>query len=215
MKIFKSVFNKASGFFLTHWHRLVFVVLVIVFTFLILIIGINLSKWQVTSKTAIESEALRDKALRNKLSEWVYNHSKKISRGQAKFIVTEAMKTDKALLIIALAEYESVGFVPTVVSKKGCVGLMQINFNGNNGKDVNGKTLVQAGIINEKRDLFEVDRNIRSGDFLLGVYLKQSKGNVLKALDRYLGERDGVYVLEVFSNLAELYLLQEAVIKKK
>ena len=212
MKIFKSVFNKASGFFLTHWHRPVFVVLIIVFTFLILIIGINLSKWQVTSKTAVESEALRDK-LENKLSEWVYNHSKKISRGQAKFIVTEAMKTDKALLIIALAEYESIGFVPTVVSKKGCVGLMQINFNGNNGKDVNGKTLVQAGIINEKRDLFEVDRNIRSGDFLLGVYLKQSKGNVLKALDHYLGERDGVYVLEVFSNLAELYLLQEAVVK--
>ena len=212
MKIFKSVFNKASGFFLTHWHRFVFVVLIIVFTFLILIIGINLSKWQVTSKTAVESEALRNK-LENKLSEWVYNHSKKISRGQAKFIVTEAMKTDKALLIIALAEYESIGFVPTVVSKKGCVGLMQINFNGNNGKDVNGKTLVQAGIINEKRDLFEVDRNIRSGDFLLGVYLKQSKGNVLKALDRYLGERDGVYVLEVFSNLAELYLLQEAVVK--
>jgi len=192
----------------------VFVVLIIVFTFLILIIGINLSKRQVTSKTVVESEALRNK-LENKLSEWVYNHSKKISRGQAKFIVTEAMKTDKALLIIALAEYESVGFVPTVVSKKGCVGLMQINFNGNNGKDVNGKTLVQAGIINEKRDLFEVDRNIRSGDFLLGVYLKQSKGNVLKALDRYLGERDGAYVLEVFSNLAELYLLQEAVIKKK
>ena len=214
MKIFKGVFNKASGFFLTHWHHPVFVVLIIVFTFLILIIGINLSKRQVTSKTVVESEALRNK-LENKLSEWVYNHSKKISRGQAKFIVTEAMKTDKALLIIALAEYESVGFVPTVVSKKGCVGLMQINFNGNNGKDVNGKTLVQAGIINEKRDLFEVDRNIRSGDFLLGVYLKQSKGNVLKALDRYLGERDGVYVLEVFSNLAELYLLQEAVIKKK
>jgi len=214
MKIFKGVFNKASGFFLTHWHRLVFVVLVIVFTFLILIIGINLSKRQVTSKTVVESEALRNK-LENKLSEWVYNHSKKTSRGQAKFIVTEAMKTDKALLIIALAEYESVGSVPTVVSKKGCVGLMQINFNGNNGKDVNGKTLVQAGIINEKRDLFEVDRNIRSGDFLLGVYLKQSKGNVLKALDRYLGERDGVYVLEVFSNLAELYLLQEAVVKKK
>ena len=214
MKIFKGVFNKASGFFLTHWHRLVFVVLIIVFTFLILIIGINLSKRQVTSKTVVESEALRNK-LENKLSEWVYNHSKKISRGQAKFIVTEAMKTDKALLIIALAEYESIGFVPTVVSKKGCVGLMQINFNGNNGKDVNGKTLVQAGIINEKRDLFEVDRNIRSGDFLLGVYLKQSKGNVLKALDRYLGERDGVYVLEVFSNLAELYLLQEAVVKKK
>ena len=212
MKIFKGVFNKASGFFLTHWHCLVFVVLIIVFTFLILIIGINLSKRQVTSKTVVESEALRNK-LENKLSEWVYNHSKKISRGQAKFIVTEAMKTDKALLIIALAEYESVGFVPTVVSKKGCVGLMQINFNGNNGKDVNGKTLVQAGIINEKRDLFEVDRNIRSGDFLLGVYLKQSKGNVLKALDRYLGERDGVYVLEVFSNLAELYLLQEAVVK--
>jgi len=190
----------------------VFVVLVIVFTFLILIIGINLSKRQVTSKTVVESEALRNK-LENKLSEWVYNHSKKTSRGQAKFIVTEAMKTDKALLIIALAKYESIGFVPTVVSKKGCVGLMQVNFNGNNGKDVNGKTLVQAGIINEKRDLFEVDRNIRSGDFLLGVYLKQSKGNVLKALDRYLGERDGVYVLEVFSNLAELYLLQEAVVK--
>ena len=69
------------------------------------------------------------------------------------------------------------------------------------------KDLIARGIIKERRDLFDVGPSIAAGDYVLEIFIKESKGNVEKALEKYLGGRDGAYVKRIFSNLANLYVM--------
>lgn len=135
---------------------------------------------------------------------WVYDHSSRISRAAAQEIVFEATKTKRPLLILALIAAES-EFTPTVVSSKGALGLTQV-MPGSWEKD-----LIARGIIRERRDLFDIGPSIAAGDYVLGLNLKSTKGDVSAALEMYLGGRDGAYVKKIFSNLANLYVLVEAV----
>jgi len=137
------------------------------------------------------------------LVDWVYSKSTVISRTTARVIVREVMKTDKPLLVLAICELESQGFNPGALSSKGAVGLGQIMFTDRTHKSA----LIKAGIAQEARDLFDVDRNIRATDFLLNDFLKRSNRDIDKTLRLYLGEVDGAYAKRILSNLANLYVL--------
>lgn len=132
------------------------------------------------------------------LTKWVFEKSDRISFQIAQTIVREAMKTDKPLLMLALIEVES-NFVPSAVSSKGAMGLTQVM------PFVHSKVLIEAKIIKEKRDLFDIGPSIQAGNVILSDYLRQSNGDVPKALERYLGGKDGAYVHRILANLANLY----------
>lgn len=137
------------------------------------------------------------------LTKWVYEHSKQISAATCKTIVQESLKTNKPLLIIALIEVES-NFTPTAISSKGAIGLTQVM------PGVWEKELISKGIIKERRDLFNVVPSVSAGDMILSFFLKQSKGDVTKALESYLGGQDVSYVKRILSHLANLYVLVES-----
>jgi soluble lytic murein transglycosylase-like protein len=131
---------------------------------------------------------------------WVFARSNRISQETAREIAFKAARTRRPLLILALIEVES-NFVPTAVSSKGAVGLSQIVF------EHHGKALAKAGIAREKRDLFDVGPSILAADLILDDMLAQSGGDVVKALEKYLGGQDGAYVKRILTNLASLYIL--------
>lgn len=136
------------------------------------------------------------------LVEWVYKNSSRISRTTAKEIVTEALKTPKPLITLAIMSVES-EFVPTAVSNKGALGLMQIN------PVAWEKDLFAKNVIKERRDLFNIDTNIKVGGYIFHVCMTQAKGDVEKALEAYLGGKDGGYVKRILLNLATLYSIAE------
>lgn len=136
------------------------------------------------------------------LIQWVYDHSNRISRADCREIVIGAMKTKRPLLMIALIQVES-EFIPAAMSNQGAIGLTQVMPSWE-------KYLITKGIIKERRDLFNISPSIAAGDEILGLGLKDSKGDVTKALDAYLGKSDGYYVKRILANLANLYVLAEA-----
>lgn len=138
-----------------------------------------------------------------RMVQWVYDHSTLISRVQCQELVREAMKTPWPELIIALIELESIKFTPGAMSrdKHGnplAIGWCQINI------QIHEKELIEAGIIIERRDLWNMDCNIKAGTYIFTQKIKESDGNVARALEGYLGGRDSKYVLRVLSNYADL-----------
>jgi hypothetical protein len=134
------------------------------------------------------------------LALWIYQQSNRISILTAREIAREAIKTEIPFFILGLIMAES-EFVPTAVSSKGAIGLTQVRF------EVHGKELMRVGLIKEKRDLFDIGPSIRSGNFIFKMYLKQSGGNAEKAMELYLGGKDGFYVKKISLNLLNLYVL--------
>lgn len=134
------------------------------------------------------------------LQKWVLSQSSRCSPKQVKLIIQECIRTDLPLLILALISAES-EFNPTAVSSKGAIGLGQIMF------EHHMKALIGANIIKEKRDLFDVEANIQATHFILKMFLRQSNGDVTKALERYLGGHDGAYQRKILNNLANLYVV--------
>lgn len=160
-----------------------------------------LGTWQVTNVILPSPEDQSNKmGIRNMLTKWVYNNSGQISTDTAEWIVAACMQTKRPLLMLALISAES-DFIPSALSKKGAMGLTQVMF------DVHKKMLIEQNIIKEKRDLFNIDANVRAGYYILEMYLKESNGNITKALEKYLGGRDGIYVLKILTCLANLYVL--------
>uniref|UniRef100_A0A6M3IUK0 Putative transglycosylase n=2 Tax=viral metagenome TaxID=1070528 RepID=A0A6M3IUK0_9ZZZZ len=149
------------------------------------------------------SESILQVRSEEALVEWVYTHSNRISKNVCKEIVKEAIKMPKPLLLLAIMEVES-NFVPTATSSKNAIGLMQIL------PSAWDKDLIKRGDIGERRDLYDINTNIRCGSYIFQLYLNQAKGNIDKALELYLGGKDGVYVKRILTNLASLYLLVDA-----
>jgi soluble lytic murein transglycosylase len=92
-------------------------------------------------------------------------------------------------------------FTPTALSNKGAMGLTQVM------PKYHRKNLIKAGIITTDRDLFNIGASIKAGDMILSEHLAQTNNDVTKALDKYLGGKDGVYVKRIQANLANLYIL--------
>ena len=119
-------------------------------------------------------------------------------------IVQSAIKySDKydlsPILVLAVVEAES-QFYPFALSKKSAKGLMQIN------PEANQRLLVQEGIFKEASDIFDPERNIEAGCFLLRKFINESP-DFGTALDKYLGADSISYKSEIHGVMGRILLL--------
>lgn len=135
-----------------------------------------------------------------KLTDWVYAHSTRISKDTAKQIVKECLKTEKPLLTIALISVES-EFCQNAVSNVGAAGLSQVLWG------LHGKELISAGIAKERRDLFNIDVSVKAGSLILNRFIKESGGDLSRALVKYLGGYNQWYKARILEDLGSLYLI--------
>ncbi len=103
------------------------------------------------------------------------------------------------ILVLAVVEAES-QYYPFALSKKNAKGLMQIN------AEANQALLLQEGIFKEPADIFDPDRNVEAGCFLLRKFLNESS-NLNTALDRYLGADSIPYKAEIHQVMGKILLL--------
>jgi hypothetical protein len=103
------------------------------------------------------------------------------------------------ILVLAIIETES-EFYPFAVSKENAKGLMQIN------PVANQRLLLQEGIFREPRDIFDPERNIEAGCFLLRSFINESP-DVNTALDKYLGANSIPYKAEIYEVMGKILLL--------
>lgn len=176
------------------------VVMLILVATLGLGIGVSWRSTQAVQQVAkIERPAVEYK-LSWAVPNWVYSHSKVISWEQAEMIALRAMSKPHPFLLLALLEAES-EFNPFAVSKVGAVGLGQIRF------EVHGEALIKAKIIAGRDDLFNMEANIDAASILLSDFLRETKGNKVKALERYVGGKDSRYVRRILSHYTRLLTL--------
>jgi soluble lytic murein transglycosylase-like protein len=131
---------------------------------------------------------------------WILERSSKISRQTAINIYNVAMSMENGLLYIALIYRES-NFDPTAVSEKGAIGLTQIM------PRIWVKVLKEQGIIKEKKDLFDYDKNLLASKYILTEYYKET-GSWKKALNKYVGKHK-TYARDVLAAYGELQLLKQ------
>lgn len=83
-------------------------------------------------------------------------------------------------LVTAIIQVESSGN-PKAISNKGAYGLMQIRWS------IWKDELKKAGIVKEKRDLFNPRINIEAGKYILAHYMDKHDNNLKAALNSYSG----------------------------
>jgi hypothetical protein len=130
------------------------------------------------------------------LTEWVYEHSTKISRKTASEIVIETLKTKDPIFFLSLFEVES-NFDPNCVSKLHAIGLGQV-------MPLHKEELIKAGIIKEVRDIFNIAEGIKASGFVWDIKWKEGRGDIRKALAKYLGESNKNYSDKVLENYFHL-----------
>jgi hypothetical protein len=109
------------------------------------------------------------------------------------FILLPALKAGAApyhnpinnSLIKAIIKVESSGN-PNAISKEGACGLMQVHYG------IWEKELKKAGIIRHKGELFNPEKNIRAGKYILTKYYSQT-GCIKKTLVKYSGNEKSYY----------------------
>ena len=106
-----------------------------------------------------------------------------------KWIVEYAPKNGlDPFLIVGVISTESF-WNERLVSSANCVGLMQVNYK------VWKKELNQLGITSVD-DLYNPEKNIQAGCFILGFYMAKFKGDTIKALQGYLGSQRATWYSE-------------------
>ena len=103
------------------------------------------------------------------------------------------------ILVLAIAKTES-EFYPFALSNKNAKGLMQIN------PEANQRLLIQQGIFKEPADIFDPERNIEAGCFLLRRFINESP-DFNAALDKYLGADSVSYKAQIHEVLGKILLL--------
>jgi len=141
------------------------------------------------------------------LVKWVYKHSH-ISNSMAKEVVNNISKASYPLFLLALIKTES-NFNPTAVSNKGAMGLGQI-------MPFHEKVLVEAGILEEMRDIFNIPIAIKATEFIWETKMLKARGDINKALALYLGNNDRGYVNQILRDYFQLtYLCKEPLVGEK
>ena len=141
-------------------------------------------------KASEEEKLVRDKKNYEKIVEWVYKNSSKISRKTAEEIVSYTLTTNFPLMHLAIMKTES-SFDPTSISSKGASGIGQ-----QMPKDYK-EPLIQAGIISEWRDIFDIPQGVKATEFAWNDKFQLGNGNVLESLKRYYGENDKEYINQI------------------
>jgi len=126
------------------------------------------------------------------VSDWVYKNSSHISKKMSQEIVVNVFKTNDPLFLLALIKTEST-FDPTSISSKGASGLGQV-------MPEHKKRLIDAGILKEFKDIFDIQTGVKATEFMWDLHLKEQKGNVVKALTKYLGKKNDTYINQVLSD---------------
>ncbi len=103
------------------------------------------------------------------------------------------------ILVLAIVRAES-EFYPFARSKHNARGLMQVN------PDANLKLLLQEGIFKQPEDIFDPERNIEAGCFLLRRFINESP-DLNTALDKYLGADSSSYREQIHEALGRILLL--------
>lgn len=143
-----------------------------------------------------------------RLIEWVYKHSD-ISRAMAETVVFYTVSDSSCpLFMLALMKTES-NFNPTAVSHKGAMGLGQV-------MPYHEKTLKDAGIISEMRDIFDIQAGVQATNFMWDTKMTQAKGNIDKALELYLGTHRESYVNRILKDYFYLnYLCKKVLVQEE
>lgn len=131
------------------------------------------------------------------LTNWIFKNSSNTSKKIAREIVDRVLETNFPLFLLALIKTEST-FDPTSISKKGALGLGQVM-----PRDYE-KKLKEAEIITEMRDVFNIPVGIKSTEFAWNDKLVKAEGDIMKALDLYLGENNKGYTNQILKDF--LYL---------
>jgi hypothetical protein len=134
---------------------------------------------------------LNNKKTKNILAKWIYKHSK-MPRVIIKSIIESSLNTFDPLLILSLIKTES-NFNPTAVSKKGAQGMGQI-------MSINESDLVEAGIIEEIRDVFDIKMGMKATEFILKREITRADGDIEKALYSYLGANSASYADKIIKD---------------
>jgi len=102
------------------------------------------------------------------------------------------------ILVLAIIETES-EFYPFALSKQNARGLMQIN------PDANEDVLIGKGIFKESSDIFDPERSIEAGCFLLRQFINESP-DFNTALDKYLGANSVKYKVQIHAVMGKILL---------
>lgn len=141
-------------------------------------------------KVLAEEKLVKDKKNYEKLVEWVYKNSSKISKKTAEEIVTLTLETNFPLMNLAIMKTES-SFDPTSISTKGASGIGQ-----QMPKDYE-EPLIEAGIISEWRDIFNIPQGVKATEFAWNDKFKLGKGHILESLKLYYGENNREYIDQI------------------
>jgi hypothetical protein len=103
------------------------------------------------------------------------------------------------ILVLAVIKTES-EFYPFALSKQNAKGLMQIN------PSANEQLLLQEKIFKEPADIFDPERSIEAGCFLLRRFINESP-DFNTALDKYLGADSVAYKAQIHAEMGKILLL--------
>lgn len=179
----------------------------VIYSFTLIVLSICIFKGFTNVVAAIEEPdkevvEVKQSEYNNKeaIVNWVLNNSYRISRQTAEGIVNVSALTNNGLLLIAVASRES-SFSPTAISNKGAIGLNQVM------PSVWVRELKKEGIIKERKDLFDYDKNLLASNYILTKYYN-STGSWRKALRKYVGGKHNTYIKDIMSVYGELQLLE-------
>ena len=156
--------------------------------------------------------------------EFIMHRNYKIYPGMAEEIAIATVKASVEFnvpsnILLAIMDIES-DYRYDAVSKATAVGLMQIHVA--TWLDSKNKiNLMQAGIADSKKDLFDPDTNIRAGAYILQMYMKEGirkkeANHVQYAATRYFGGTKNTYYAKLIAALGEYqifnctHIMQEA-----
>jgi len=137
---------------------------------------------------------------------FIMKKNPKIYRSLALSITNNIIKYEKqynlpTYIMLFLMDVES-DFRVFIVSKSHAVGLCQINWK------VWLNELKEKKIITNLRDLYDPERNINAGSYILAKYLNQYK-SLKKGLQAYFGKVNGkTYFEKILKSAGEFYFMQ-------
>jgi hypothetical protein len=174
----------------------------------ILTVGIlDFNKKEVIKQTVILNKQKQD--MENQIvviiKKYIMDNSDRISDKMANEISQVVIKKKMPIVLLAIMKIES-SFNPTALSSQGALGLGQV-------MPVHVKDLISLKYINSSRDLFDIEANINSAEYLWILMWNKNQGDIIKTLTSYYGANDSAYQNKFFKEYFKVkYLLQDYLI---
>lgn len=165
----------------------------------------NLKQQQsLEKKITMQQQVLERNVLINTLASTIYNDSSKTSTKLAREIATCIVTHAKDIPLTTAVFYVESTFNITSVSSANALGLAQIT-------SVHFDKLKGLGVIKDSRDLFDPCVAVKAFNVVMGDFLKATKGDVEKALYKYLGANSNGYGSKVLSYRKKISVLVRSV----